>query len=425
MAILDFDEKKVEEIIQKHLSPSAEIRDPERLIGRDKFLKKIRRALNSPKRHVFIHGERGVGKTSLAITAGQLLAPHDDNFVYVDCGQNTTFGEVIQRIGNSVIDVSKRLSSSGPTIGGGVGVAGLGNLNLNFKGGEVTNIPAPTSTAEAYDILQFVRQKRTGQIIIVIDEFDRIQHTEKTAFAELLKNVGTQIDDLRLIFCGIGMNVEEVLGEHGSTGRTFETVEMDKLSHDKLWQIINSATEPLGISIGSGILKRIGIISDGFPHFVHLIGECLIYAMLDDEKTVSICERRHFEIALTEALQKTEPYLRSKYSMATEKTKLQNEYEEALWALADRTETRRKLDDIEASYRRITAQRHFRKDEKPKVMTRTNLNQRLLRLRENNHSNLVVGHGSGRFSFREGVMRGYVRLRAENEGIELSPEQIT
>lgn len=422
LAISGFDEESVGQIIQQHLSPSAEIRDPERLIGREKFLTKIRRALNSPNRHIFIHGERGVGKTSLAMTAGRLLAPSVENFIYVDCGESTTFGEVIQRIGNSAIDVTKRLSSGASAVGGGIGVAGIGNLNLNFKGGDVESISVPNTTAEAYDILNFVRQKRTGQIIVVIDEFDRVKRSEKTAFAELLKNIGTQVDDFRLIFGGIGANVDEILGEHGSTGRMFETVEMDKLSHDKLWQIIQGASEPLGLSIDQGILMRIGIISDGFPHFVHLLGECLIYAMLDDDKVVSVCERHHFEAALTEALQKTEPYLRQKYSMATEKTKLQNEYEETLWALADRTETRRKLDDIEASYKRVASQRHPTLEERPTVMTRTKLNQRLLRLREDNHSNLVSGHGSGRFSFREGVMRGYVRLRAETEGIELAPE---
>lgn len=422
MSISGFDEERASDIIGAHLSPSAEIRDPERLVGREKFLTKIRRALNSPKRHIFIHGERGVGKTSLAMTAAQMFAPSSQNFIYIDCGEQTTFGEVIQRIGNSVIDVEKRLGSGGPAIGGGLGVAGIGNVNLNFKGSEVTAIAVPSTMAEAYDILSYVRKKRTGQVIVVIDEFDRVRREEKTAFAELLKNVGTQVDDLRFMFCGIGANVDEILGEHGSTGRMFETVEMNKLSHDKLWQIIAGATEPLGITIDLGILMRIGIISDGFPHFVHLLGECLIYAMLDDEQIVSECHRHHFEAALTEALQKTEPYLRQKYSMATEKTKLQNEYEETLWALADRTETRRKLDDIEDSYKRIASQRKAEGAKKPKQMTRKNLNQRLHSLRQDNHANLVSNHGSGRFSFREGVMRGYVRLCAENEGIELSPE---
>ena len=46
-------------------------------------------------------------------------------------------------------------------------------------------------------------------------------------------------------------------------------------------------------------------------------------------------------------------------------------------------------------------------------------------MRENNHANIVTGHGSGWFSFRENVVRGYVRLKAESEGVELVPEVTT
>jgi hypothetical protein len=52
-------------------------------------------------------------------------------------------------------------------------------------------------------------------------------------------------------------------------------------------------------------------------------------------------------------------------------------------------------------------------------MPRDRLNQRYLSLRQETHARLVAGHGSGWFSFRESIMRGCVRLRAEAEGINL------
>ena len=73
---------------------------------------------------------------------------------------------------------------------------------------------------------------------------------------------------MRFIFCGIGADVDEIIGQHLSTGRMFEAVEVEKLSHDKLWRIIDLVAEKLGVSIDRGYLIRIGIISDGFPHFV-------------------------------------------------------------------------------------------------------------------------------------------------------------
>jgi hypothetical protein len=51
------------------LSPASAIKSPEFLQGRDQQLTDVRQALAMKGRHVFIHGFRGVGKTSLAYTA--------------------------------------------------------------------------------------------------------------------------------------------------------------------------------------------------------------------------------------------------------------------------------------------------------------------------------------------------------------------
>jgi hypothetical protein len=164
-------------------------------------------------------------------------------------------------------------------------------------------------------------------------------------------------------------------------------------------------------------MLRIGVVSDGFPHFVHLIGQCLFWAMQDDPVEVTRCDRSHYEIGIKGALQKTEPPLRLAWQRATEKTKNSRQYEAALWALADQAETRRQIADIyDRSYRRIMRSRIDRE------LDQKTLNHRLLALRKESHGQIVVGHGSGYFSFRENVMRGYARLKAETEGVELTPD---
>lgn len=422
MTISGYNEAQLVEILNEHLSPSKEIVDPDRLIGRETYLTRIRRALLSPGRHVFIYGERGVGKTSLAVTAGQLAIQDDKNFIYVPCGTDTTYFEIIQAIGNSVLDVPERVAGQGQGFNFGLNLPTGGGGNVGYSKDSNSGVSRPVSSAEALDILRFVRSKLSGQIIIAIDEIDRISEArQKIQLAELLKNVSSVIEDMRFIFCGIGADVDEIIGQHLSTGRMFEAVEVEKLSHDKLWRIIDLVAEKLSVNIDRGFLIRIGIISDGFPHFVHLIGECLFYAMHDDNNETKSCEKHHFDTALHEALQKAEPALRKIYQMATEKSKNKAEYEEALWALADRTSTRRQVKEIyDSSYKRIAIERRT-----SPMLAREKLNSRLLTLRKDSHANIVVGHGSGWFSFRENVVRGYVRLKAESEGIQLVPEAST
>lgn len=91
-----------------------------------------------------------------------------------------------------------------------------------------------------------------------------------------------------------------------------------------------------------------------------------------------------------------------------------------MWALADRSETRRQRKAIYgSSYKRIVEQRKLNGRE---PMTREQLSKRLLSLRTTAHGEIVVGHSSGFYSFRDSMVRGYVRLKVEAEGIELIPD---
>jgi hypothetical protein len=238
---------------------------------------------------------------------------------------------------------------------------------------------------------------------------------EKDKFAEFIKNLSTVTDNIKFIFCGIGSDLTELLGSHPSAGRILEPIELHSISHDSLWQIIQTPANRLGIKVDRNKLIRIGQISDGFPHYAHLVGECLFWAVSDDVEIISEAGDEHYRSAIKGALHRTEAILRNQYLMATRKTKNTDDYEEALWALADKTSDRRQLTNIyNVSYTKVMAKRSRR----PKL-SKEKLNQRLLSLKKDSHGNIVVGYGSGWFSFRENIMRGYVRLDAENKDIPI------
>jgi len=168
-------------------------------------------------------------------------------------------------------------------------------------------------------------------------------------------------------------------------------------------------------------LIRVSQISDGFPHYVHLIGESLFWSMFDDAEAVSKSGPAHFKAGIEGALERSEAPLRTQYDKATQKTKNTADYEVALWALADSTADRRQISEIyNSSYTWISNQR-----DGWKKLTREQLNHRYLLLRKESHGRIVVGFGSGWFAFRENIVRGYVRLRAESKGICLGKHHNT
>lgn len=415
MSIRAVDQDFMTEVLNRHLTPSAHITTPERLFGRSKKLVQIERAFNSSGRHVFVYGDRGVGKTSLAMTAAYLKQATAEEPVYVICGESSTFSEILYAVGVNALPLKERMETAGSasTIKGGAL-----SFNAEFKKGDQprSNFGPPNDINAAVDIIRYVNTRRSGTTVVVIDELERIQDDqERIKLAEFLNSVSSVQDQTKFILCGIGHTVEELIGAHQSATRKIEAIELEKIPHNELWAIVSTAADELGVEVPQKHLLRASILSDGFPHYVHLIAESLFWSMFDDPNVIQLAGDDHFRAGVKGALERTQVEHKSSYRKATEKTKNTLEYEYALWALADRTETRRQLTSIyDDSYKRIT--------DPSQRMDRNQLNQRLLTLKSSSHGSVVVGYGAGWFAFRETIMRGYVRLVAEDRGVSLAKD---
>src|SRR2546429_833835 len=269
MSIPGISQEELSKVLADNLTPSESIKTPERLFGRTTNLTTIERALNSAGRQIFIFGDRGVGKTSLALTAAYLHSHAGEPPINVMCSKTSGFAQVIQAIGNSAIPVQDRVE--GAPSGGGF------NLNLAGFGGGITRgtqaraaIKPPESLNEALDVIRYVASKRSGRTVIVIDEMERIDAPEeRDKFAEFIKNIPELGSDVRFIFCGVAHDVTELLQSHPSAGRILETIRLERLNYSDLWRIITVVSHRLGVEIQRETLIRVSQISDGFPHYVH------------------------------------------------------------------------------------------------------------------------------------------------------------
>lgn len=90
----------------------------------------------------------------------------------------------------------------------------------------------------------------------------------------------------------------------------------------------------MNISINEDSRFRIAAISDGYPHFLHLVceqlyWECFNYQYVIDEATPS-----HYIAAVISTVRGIEHHLKRAYEQATMKSS-NGGYHEALWAVAD------------------------------------------------------------------------------------------
>jgi len=145
------------------------------LFGREKQVNEIEAALYADGRHVFIYGDRGVGKTSLAQTVAVKLQTHNDP-VFVGCGP----GSMLSTIVNDILLKAK--ISAGPvsetTWGASLNLMGTG-LSAQHKITEKPVLHEVNSVSSAVMALSALSGKHSSVPYIVIDEFDQIESAEE------------------------------------------------------------------------------------------------------------------------------------------------------------------------------------------------------------------------------------------------------
>jgi AAA ATPase domain len=411
MAIPHFSQTDFVGIVNHFLLPSSPVRTIELLHGRAEQLKQIQRAMESPGRHAFVYGDRGVGKTSLAQTAAYIAQSADAKPIFVGCDIGTTLFYLVEQIAARLLTQApifqaaetahKRRGSLGQTLSV--------DLERSIREGRV---PTPRSVNEAVELIQYAAPRYSANTVIVVDEFERITDKQQRAlFGDFIKQLADQEVEAKFIFSGVGDSLEDLLAGHESSFRYLAAVALDRLGWDPLQEIITSVGQALGIYVDKEYLYRTAAISDGFPHYVHLIGSKLFWDLYEDPEECDCVLSHHFLNAVKQAVKDVEPHLKQKYEKATQKYK--DEYQEVLWAVADHPDLRRRSSDIYESYCRIMGSLR-----KP-PFDRPVFDQRMNRLKQPAHGAILKGTRAGWYEFREPIIRGYVRLIAEERGVVL------
>lgn len=393
--------------LRRTLSPSSPIRTPEFLHGRERNLEQIRRAFVQSGRQVFVYGDRGVGKTSLALTAAHEHQPvsHEPLLLTCRAGFYEIMRDLLNRMAERSVLMTKETHSREFSFSQIFG-AKDGRTVEGARVGEMRSVN------EVIAALRELCDAGQAGRVCVFDEFELVTAPEdRQLFGDFIKQLGDQEVPIHAIFCGIGDSVAALLNDHPSAPRYLAAVELPRLGYDAGFEIIRGAQAALGVEIEYNTQIRIATISDGFPHYIHLICEKLFWEMFSDHQSVAISTISHYRYAVKAAVEDAQPYLRALYDKAVRK--YQRDYEHVLWAAADHPNLERRSIEIFETYCTL-----FR-DEQTRL-PRDRFNQRLNALKTPSHSSVLIGTRQGWYRFRESMLRGYARLKAEQEGVELT-----
>lgn len=417
MAIEGYSREELGARIAEVVSPAQPISSVEFLKGRDDELQDVERALFAPGRNVFIYGDRGVGKSSLAATAAFQYQSAEATPIFVGGAKDETFVSMIANIANQALGRS-RLHTTKMTRG-----LALDWRGLKWSWGQELSVKEVSSqlatVGDAVDLLAEVASVHSKSPVVVIDEFDQIGNPdERNRFAALLKHLGDRGIPLKLIFTGIGSSISDLLGAHHSATRQLAQIELGRLGWIPRREVVIQAAQRFGLEVDPNVAWRIAIVCDGFPHYIHLITEAMLWQAADDKEVCEELTMEHYHLGLRKAIAMVSMSLQEPYRLAV--LHRDKELEDIVWATADGEDLWRSTRDMHDAYT-VIAEKRQRLD----VLDRSSFTKILGRLKTKSYGEILqaVPNRPGWYTYTEKMVRGYVRMQAEAQGFELNGER--
>jgi hypothetical protein len=119
---------------------------------------------------------------------------------------------------------------------------------------------------------QLVRMAQNSTPLIIIDEFDRIDDRYRPIFADTIKTLSDHAVAATVVLVGVADSVDQLITEHESIQRALVQVRMPRMSHEEIEEIVTNGLEGLGMTVEPDALYRIVVLSQGLPHYAHLLG---------------------------------------------------------------------------------------------------------------------------------------------------------
>jgi len=298
-------------------SPSAPIDNMALFAGRISQIRLASEAVSARGGHAIIFGERGVGKTSLANIIKSLLAMQKILTVKVNCAHGDTFETIWQKVFSEITVTEERSA---------VGFA----QQMNQVATSLADIvQSPLDPGTVKRVLNQLSQNQ--ECVIILDEFDRLK-AKQYSFADTVKDLSDNSTKATIVFVGVANDVDELIKEHASIDRCLAQIKMPRMASHELREILNKASTTLGMTFNPDVETLIVLLSNGLPHYTHLLGnESAIVAIEDRSFDVDM---KHLHKGIERALVKQQQAIRESYRKATDSPRKDTLFKQVLLACA-------------------------------------------------------------------------------------------
>jgi hypothetical protein len=326
---IDYDESRSLVVQAANVfQPRTPIATREFFAGRWTEITTLADAVGQVGLHVVIHGERGVGKTSLANVVKPIIGVFDSEesdikivpanrvIVKVNASSEDTFSSIWNRLFEDVTWPKEHLG------------AGIHQPKEEVPLVEAFNLPAQLTI----DNVRRTVSKMPGCVFIV-DEFDRANEETRRQFTDLIKGLSDAAIDCTITLVGVSETVDRLIEDHASVKRALVQIHLPRMEEKELQEILLKAEKALSIKFSEDAARLIIHISQGLPHYTHLIGLHAV-RMAASKSFSRFIERNNVFDALKEAVKQAEQPVAEAHSKAIHSSHREALYRHVLVACA-------------------------------------------------------------------------------------------
>lgn len=305
--------------LNEAFTPHRPIDLPKFLSGRVELLYRAIDAANTEGLHVILFGDRGTGKTSIARVLGLMLQEPNRidgrRVLQTSCNSADTYTSIWRRVFQEILVSPRQLGFSPDQSQIAV------HRMQDFDGTEPNDV-------------RLMVQALPNPSVIVIDEFDRVpaDNDARRLMADTIKLFSDTGAKATIIIVGVADSIGELIAEHQSIARNIEQIPVAPMSTTELGDIIRKGYDYVGLGYDDGLPRQVAELSQGYPHYTHLLGLWAGRRALQDGSTA--VTPAVLEAAIPDALRGATGGVQQEYERAILSSQKEALFEEVLLACA-------------------------------------------------------------------------------------------
>jgi GTPase SAR1 family protein len=265
----------------------------ELFVGRAQQIREILRYIDQvsagKQENVFLVGDRGIGKSSLASFLRYYVNTQTDILgVHVFLGGTSTLEEMVHHIFEQILKETKGqpiFRNIGKFFGKYIREIGLFGISVSFSPPEDDLRELVRKFPEALNnLLDEIKEQKKG-LFIILDDINGL--VEKSEFANWYKSfvdeIATHYKNFPVFMMLIGLpeKRDKLSNLQPSLMRIFRVVEVGKLSDKEVEDFLLKAFQKVNMKIEPDALNLLVRYSSGLPIFMHEIGDATFWADTD------------------------------------------------------------------------------------------------------------------------------------------------